>query len=256
MRLANKVAIVTGGGSGIGKAIVQRFFTEGARVAIADRDTGAAAALAKELSRDAFSVPCDVTDQKSIDSLVRTTVETAGSIDILVNCAAIYALTPITEVTPEQWAWIFAVNVDGSFFTMQAVAREMIKQRRGGKIINLASQAGRRGEPLGAAYCASKAAVISFTQSAGLALIQHGINVNAIAPGIIDTPMWDVVDREFSRIEQLPIGEKKRRVSLAIPIGRMGRAEEVAACALFLASSEADYVVAQTYGVDGGNWMA
>jgi galactitol 2-dehydrogenase len=139
---------------------------------------------------------------------------------------------------------------------MQAVAREMIKQRRGGKIINLASQAGRRGEPLGAAYCASKAAVISFTQSAGLALIQHGINVNAIAPGIIDTPMWDVVDREFSRIEQLPIGEKKRRVSLAIPIGRMGRAEEVAACALFLASSEADYVVAQTYGVDGGNWMA
>ena len=255
MRLANKVAIITGGGSGIGKAIAQRFCTERARVAIADRDTDAAAALVKELSRDAFSAPCDVTDQKSID-LVRTTVETAGSIDILVNCAAIYALTPITEVTPEQWARIFAVNVHGSFFTMQAVAREMIKQRRGGKIINLASQAGRRGEPLGAAYCASKAAVISFTQSAGLALIQHGINVNAIAPGIIDTPMWDVVDREFSRIEQLPIGEKKRRVSSAIPIGRMGRAEEVAACALFLASSEADYVVAQTYGVGGGNWMA
>jgi NAD(P)-dependent dehydrogenase (short-subunit alcohol dehydrogenase family) len=248
MRLANKVAIITGGGSGIGKAIAQRFCTERARVAIADRDTDAAAALVKELSRDAFSAPCDVTDQKSIDNLVRTTVETAGSIDILVNCAAIYALTPMAR--------IFAVNVHGSFFTMQAVAREMIKQRRGGKIINLASQAGRRGEPLGAAYCASKAAVISFTQSAGLALIQHGINVNAIAPGIIDTPMWDVVDREFSRIEQLPIGEKKRRVSSAIPIGRMGRAEEVAACALFLASSEADYVVAQTYGVDGGNWMA
>lgn len=256
MRLANKVAIVTGGGSGIGKAIVQRFFTEGARVIVADRDINSATALAKELGRDALGVPCDVTDQASIDNLVKAAVETAGSIDILVNCAAIYALTPITEVSREQWATIFSVNVDGSFFTMQAVAKEMIKQGRGGKIINLASQAGRRGEPLGAAYCATKAAVISFTQSAGLALIKHGINVNAIAPGIIDTPMWDVVDREFARVEKLPIGEKKRQVSLAIPIGRMGRADEVAACATFLASTDADYVVAQTYGVDGGNWMA
>jgi NAD(P)-dependent dehydrogenase (short-subunit alcohol dehydrogenase family) len=256
MKLANKVAIVTGGGSGIGKAIVERFFSEGARVVIADRDIDSAAALAKELGRDALSVPCDVTSQESIDNLVRTTVETAGAIDILVNCAAIYALTPIKEVSREQWARIFAVNVDGSFFTMQAVVKQMIKQGRGGKIINLASQAGRRGEPLGAAYCASKAAVISFTQSAGLALIKHGINVNAIAPGIIDTPMWDVVDREFARLEKLPIGEKKRQVSIAIPIGRMGRAEEVAACAVFLASEEANYVVAQTYGVDGGNWMA
>jgi NAD(P)-dependent dehydrogenase (short-subunit alcohol dehydrogenase family) len=256
MRLVNKIAIVTGGGSGIGKAIVQRFSMEGARLVIADRDTDAAAGLAEELGRNAFSVACDVADLESIDSLVRTTIETAGSIDILVNCAAIYALTPITEVSSEQWAKIFRVNVDGSFFTMQAVARQMIKQGRGGKIINLASQAGRRGEPLGAAYCATKAAVISFTQSAGLALIQHGINVNAIAPGIIDTPMWDVVDREFARVENLPIGEKKRRVSLAIPMGRMGRPEEVAACAAFLASGDADYVVAQTYGVDGGNWMA
>ena len=122
--------------------------------------------------------------------------------------------------------------------------------------IGKASQAGRRGEPLGAAYCATKAAVISLTQSAGLGLIQHRINVNAIAPGIIDTPMWDVVDREFARLENLPIGEKKRQVGEAIPIGRMGQPEEVAGCAVFLASEDSDYVVAQTYGVDGGNWMA
>jgi NAD(P)-dependent dehydrogenase (short-subunit alcohol dehydrogenase family) len=98
--------------------------------------------------------------------------------------------------------------------------------------------------------------VISLTQSAGLGLIQHRINVNAIAPGIIDTSMWDVVDREFARLENLPIGEKKRQVGEAIPIGRMGQPEEVAGCAVFLASEDSDYVVAQTYGVDGGNWMA
>jgi len=139
---------------------------------------------------------------------------------VLVNCAAVYALTPITEVSREQWSTLFSINVDGTFFTMQAVARQMIKQGRSGKIINLASQAGRRGEPLGAAYCATKAAVISLTQSAGLALIHHRINVNAIAPGIIDTPMWDVVDRELARLENLPIGEKKRQVSQAIPTRR------------------------------------
>ena len=256
MKLADKVAIVTGGASGIGKAIVKRFFDEGARIVVADRDATAAEALAKSLGAGSFSVELDVTNQESIDGLVAAVAERAGGIDILVNCAAIYALTPITEVSREQWSTLFSINVNGTFFTMQAVARQMIKQGRGGKIINLASQAGRRGEPLGAAYCATKAAVISLTQSAGLALIQHRINVNAIAPGIIDTPMWDVVDREFARLENLAIGEKKRQVSEVIPIGRMGRPEEVGGCAVFLASEDSDYVVAQTYGVDGGNWMA
>ncbi|MGA7125376.1 MAG: L-iditol 2-dehydrogenase, partial [Chthoniobacterales bacterium] len=256
MKLADKVAIVTGGASGIGKAIVKRFFDEGARMVVADRDAAAAEVLAKSLGAGSFSVPLDVTEQESIDRLVAVVADRAGGIDILVNCAAIYALTPITEVSRQQWSTVFSINVDGTFFTMQAVAKQMIKQGRGGKIINLASQAGRRGERLGAAYCATKAAVISLTQSAGLALIRHGINVNAIAPGIIDTPMWDVVDREFARLENLPVGEKKRQVSRQIPFGRMGRPEEVAGCAVFLASEDSDYVIAQTYGVDGGNWMA
>jgi NAD(P)-dependent dehydrogenase (short-subunit alcohol dehydrogenase family) len=256
MKLADKVAIVTGGASGIGKAIVKRFFDEGARVVVADRDAAAAEGSAKSLGAGSFSVALDVTKQESIDRLVAVVAEQAGGIDVLVNCAAVYALTPITEVSREQWSTLFSINVDGTFFTMQAVAKQMIKQERGGKIINLASQAGRRGERFGAAYCATKAAVISLTQSAGLALIQHRINVNAIAPGIIDTPMWDVVDREFARVENLPIGEKKRQVSQKIPFGRMGRPEEVAACAVFLASEDSDYVVAQTYGVDGGNWTA
>jgi len=256
MKLADKVAIVTGGASGIGKAIVKRFFDEGARLVVADRDETAAEALAKSLGAGAFSVPLEVTKQESIDHLVAVVTERAGGIDILVNCAAVYALTPVTEVSREQWSTLFSINVDGTFFTMQAVAKQMIKQGRGGKIINLSSQAGRRGERLGAAYCATKAAVISLTQSAGLALIEHRINVNAIAPGIIDTPMWDVVDSEFASLDNIPVGEKKRQVSRQIPYGRMGQPEEVTGCAVFLASDDSDYVIAQTYGVDGGNWMA
>jgi D-sorbitol dehydrogenase (acceptor) len=146
--------------------------------------------------------------------------------------------------------------VAGTLFTLQAVARRMIAQGRGGRIINMASQAGRRGEPLVAVYCASKAAVISLTQSAGLALIRHGINVNAIAPGVVDTPMWDEVDALFAKYEHKPLGQKKREVGEGVPFGRMGRPEDLTGMAVFLASDEAAYIVAQTYNVDGGQWMS
>ncbi len=139
---------------------------------------------------------------------------------------------------------------------MQAAAKQMIVQGHGGKIINFASQGGRRGEALVGVYCASKAAVISLTQSAGLDLIKHGINVNAIAPGVVDAEHWDDVDSRFARYENLLLGEKKRRVAAAAPFGRMARPDEISGMAVFLASADADYVVAQTYGVDGGNWMA
>ena len=132
----------------------------------------------------------------------------------------------------------------------------MIARGQGGKIINLSSQAGRRGEALVAVYCASKAAVISLTQSAGLDLIRHGINVNGISPGVVDTPMWDEVDALFARYEDRPIGEKKRLVGEAVPFGRMGRPEDHVGAAIFLASADSDYVVAQTLNVDGGNWMS
>jgi D-sorbitol dehydrogenase (acceptor) len=138
---------------------------------------------------------------------------------------------------------------------MQAVARRMVAQKRGGKILNMSSQAGRRGEPLVAHYCASKAAVISYTQSAALALAPHRINVNGIAPGVIDTPMWEAVDKLFAQYEHLPVGEKKAQVSRAVPLGRMGVPDDLTGAALFLASSDADYITAQTLNVDGGNWM-
>jgi D-sorbitol dehydrogenase (acceptor) len=151
---------------------------------------------------------------------------------------------------------VFAVNVKGLFFTLQAVARGMIERGRGGRIINMASQAGRRGEALVSVYCASKAAVISLTQSAGLDLIKHRINVNGIAPGVVDTPMWDEVDALFARYEGRPRGEKKRLVGEAVPYGRMGRPDDLVGAAVFLASPDSDYVVAQTLNVDGGNWMS
>jgi len=132
----------------------------------------------------------------------------------------------------------------------------MIARGQGGKIINMASQAGRRGESLVAVYCATKAAVISLTQSAGQNLIAHGINVNAIAPGVVDGEHWDHVDSLFAKYENRPLGEKKRVVGAAVPFGRMGTAQDLIGMAIFLATPEAEYIVAQCFGVDGGNWMA
>ena len=256
MKLQDKVAVVTGGARGIGAAICRRYADEGARVAVADILADEAEALARDIGRAAFAVQLDVTRRASIDAMVETVVARAGSIDILVNNAAIFGMAPLLEITEASYDQQFAVNVKGLLFTLQAVAAQMVRQGRGGKIVNFASQAGRRGEPLVAVYCASKAAVISLTQSAGLALIKHGINVNGIAPGVVDTPMWDQVDALFARYEGLPIGEKKRQVGAAVPIGRMGTPEDMTGAAVFLASADADYVVAQTLNVDGGNWMS
>jgi D-sorbitol dehydrogenase (acceptor) len=255
-RLFGKIAVVTGGARGIGSAIAERYVLEGATVAIADRAIDDAEALAKGLGGKAFAVPLDVTSQASIDAMVATVAGRTGGIDIVVNNAAVFDLAPVIEVTEKSWDLLFSVNAKGLFFTLQAVARRMIAQGRGGKIINIASQAGRRGEALVSTYCATKAAVISLTQSAGLDLIKHGINVNAIAPGVVDTPMWTEVDALFARYEGRPLGEKKRLVGAAVPYGRMGRPDDHAGAAVFLASADADYVVAQTLNVDGGNWMS
>jgi len=253
MKLKDKIAVITGGARGIGAAIARRYVAEGAKVAIADLLPEESGALAKELGAAAFAVPLDVTRQESIDAMVSAVVGRFGGIDILVNNAAIFDMAPLTDITRESYRKVFAVNVEGLLFTLQAVARRMIEQKRGGKIINFASQAGRRGEPLVGVYCASKAAVISLTQSAGLGLIKHGINVNGIAPGVVDTAMWDHVDSLFAKYEGRPIGEKKSLVGAAVPYGRMGKAEDLVGMAVFLASADSDYVVAQTYNVDGGN---
>jgi D-sorbitol dehydrogenase (acceptor) len=254
--LEGKVAVITGAARGLGRAFAARYVAEGAKVAIADILIADAQEAAREMGDFAIAVQLDVTKRASIDAMVKTVVDKWGGIDILVNNAAIFDMAPIAEISENSYDKLFAVNVKGLLFTLQAVAKQMVKQGRGGKIINMASQAGRRGEALVAVYCASKAAVISITQSAGLDLIKHKINVNAMAPGVADTPQWDEVDALFAKYENRPIGEKKRLVGEAVPYGRMGRPEDHTGAAVFLASAESDYIVAQTFNVDGGNWMS
>jgi D-sorbitol dehydrogenase (acceptor) len=256
MRLAGKSALITGAARGIGKAFAEAYVREGATVAIGDINLEAAEMTAHDIGASAYAVKLDVTEQASIDAAVKAVEARAGGLDILVNNAALFDAAPIVEITRQSYDRLFSVNVAGCLFTLQAAARSMIATGKGGKIINMASQAGRRGEALVAVYCATKAAVISLTQSAGLDLIKHRINVNAIAPGVVDGEHWDGVDALFAKYEGLKPGEKKKQVGAAVPYGRMGTPEDLTGMAVFLASAEADYVVAQTYNVDGGNWMS
>lgn len=255
-RLEGKSTLITGSARGIGKAFAQAYIREGANVAIADINLERAQATAAELGSQAYAVEMDVTNQASIDDAIAAVVAKAGKLDILINNAALFDLAPITDITRDSYERLFSINVAGTLFTLQAAARQMIAQGHGGKIINMASQAGRRGEALVAVYCATKAAVISLTQSAGLNLIKHGINVNAIAPGVVDGEHWDGVDALFAKYENRPLGEKKRLVGEEVPFGRMATADDLVGMAIFLASPESEYIVAQTYNVDGGNWLS
>ena len=255
MRFQNKVVFITGAARGIGKSFAEAFAKEGAKVVIADINIEGATTTAKEIGSNALAVKMDVTKQDSIDQSVNTAVDQLGGIDILINNAAIFTAAPITEIQREDYQQVFDINVSGTLFTLQAVAKKMIERGKGGKIINMASQAGRRGESLVAVYCATKAAVISLTQSAGLNLIKHKINVNAISPGVVDGEHWNGVDAFFAKYEEKPIGQKKKEVGEGVPYGRMGLPSDLVGMAMFLASEESNYVVAQTYNVDGGQWM-
>ncbi|MEB8432765.1 L-iditol 2-dehydrogenase [Cocleimonas sp. KMM 6892] len=255
-RLEGRVALITGSARGIGRSFAKHYIDEGAKVVIADINIEQAQATAKELGENSIAIGLDVTQQESIDTCVAETIQQLGKIDILINNAALFSAAPTIEIERKDYEKLYAVNVSGTLFMLQAVAKHMIERGEGGKIINMASQAGRRGEPLVAVYCSTKAAIISLTQSTGLDLIKHGINVNAISPGVVDGEHWDMVDSFFAKHENLKPGEKKQQVGKSVPYGRMGIAEDLTGMAVFLATSDADYIVAQTYNVDGGQWMS
>lgn len=257
MRLQDKVAVVTGGAQGMGRAIALRYAEEGARVVIADLQQDPAQKVVNEIETaggKAVAVAVDVRAEDQCRAMVDTAVERFGGLDILVNNAGVGKIIPFLDTTEKDWNFMFDVNCKGLLWCSQAAARVMIEQGRGGKIVNMASQAGRRGEALVLAYCASKACVISMTQSIALALAPHRINVNAIAPGIVDTPFWEEVDKQFAKLLDMPVGEPKRRFSEAIPLGRIEQPRDVTGAAVFLASSDSDYVTQQCLNVDGGNW--
>jgi len=251
--LTGKVALVTGGARGIGRAVCEALAKAGAQVCVADLDEGDALETAQAIG--GIAVTMDVTDFDGIRAGVQSVEAALGGIDILVNCAGIFNMASLDKITPEDYRRQYDVDVGGTIFACQAVVPSM-KKRGGGAIINFSSQAGRRGEPNVTIYCSTKAAVISITQSLALELASDNIRVNAVAPGVVDTPMWDVVDAQFAEYENKPLGQKKREVGEAVPLGRMGDPKDIADPVIFLSSDAARYITAQTLNVDGGNWMS
>ena len=259
-RLQGKHAILTGAAGGIGLAVASAYLAQGARCTVADLGPQPTPELAALMARhpDALAyVPTDVRHMASIDALLNAAKARFGAVTTLFNNAAIFDMAPLLESDEAMYDKLFAVNVKGAFFVMQKVLAHMVEAGvAGGSVINMASQAGRRGEALVSHYCASKAAIISYTQSAALAMAPHKIRVNGIAPGVINTPMWVHVDALFAQYEGLPIGEKKKRVGLAVPLGYMGDPTDICGAAVFLASDDASYITAQTLNVDGGSVMS
>ncbi len=266
-RHAGKIAIVTGSGQGIGRGVAQRLAEEGAHVVIAEYNRTTAETAAQELSAaglQALACPIDIGDTDQIDQMVKAVVAQFGRIDILVNNAGVLETLPMFDLTPAKWDWLMRVNQRGLFFCLQAVARQMVEQvpaavkeagradRSYGKIVNFSSVAGRSGRPYAAHYSAAKWAVISITQSAAAYLAPYNINVNAVCPGVVPTPMWDDIDKVQSARFGIAQGDWIKRTIENVPLKRAALPADLAAAVSFLCSGDADYITGQALNVDGG----
>jgi NAD(P)-dependent dehydrogenase (short-subunit alcohol dehydrogenase family) len=252
--LAGQVAIVTGAGRGIGRATALELARLGADIVVAELDKAGAERTAGEVKaagRRAVALATDVTRRTDLESMAARTLADLGKIDILVNNAGIYRAAATLEITEEHWDAVLDLNAKALFFACQAVLPAMIKRKRG-CIVNLASMAGKVGSRTNLPYNASKAAVVSITKSLALAHAEHGIRVNCVCPGFVETDMWNMVAREQGKLLGLSPEEFTRQRQAQVPLGRMEKAEDVANVIGFLATERAAYMTGQALNVTGG----
>jgi NAD(P)-dependent dehydrogenase (short-subunit alcohol dehydrogenase family) len=266
-RFEGKIALVTGSGSGIGKGVALKLAREGACVAVADISTEGINGTAKEIAAlggRSLAVKLDISKPAEISSAVDRVVKEFGRIDIFVNSAGVVQSKNLLDVTEAEWDRVIDINQKGTAFAMQIVGARMVAQvpeevkkagqadRSYGKIVNFTSISGRRGRAYQLSYAASKAAVISITQSGAYAFAPYNINVNAVAPSVVMTPMWEENNREKEKAFGIDAKKSSDEFIARIPLKRPGSVEDMAAAVAFLCSAESDYITGQTLNVDGG----
>ncbi|NNC41665.1 MAG: glucose 1-dehydrogenase [Acidimicrobiia bacterium] len=256
MRMEGRVVIVTGAAQGIGLGIARRLAGEGASVMIGDLNADGAESAAAEITEAGHSAAShfvDVSSRGSTRDLIAACVERFGRLDVMFNNAGFNKPEPFLEITEDVWHRIMNVNGLGVLLGTQEAAKQMISQGDGGKIINTASIASRQGYPSFVPYCASKFAVVSIIQGAARALAEHGITVNGFAPGVVDTPLWEQLDKDLVAIgDAEEPGQAMADFSAGILVGRAAQPDDIAGTALFLASADSDYMTGQVVMIDGG----